>query len=196
MPRRQQPPTTATRLAACAAIAASAFATGCTSERNTRLTLADSVEISTLQPSPPQEFPPHFEPVEPSVVSIDRANWQRTEFLVPVDGIIHTPFHANHFRWADQLPRQREEYPTPESALDRTHPRAEMRQIVEGIFAPAVAASDIILFLPRTFARPYNLRISPKEIYERTPPRRVRDAPYPAQPAPQTPPEPADNQPA
>lgn len=90
---------------------------------------------------------------EISVTSMDRSAWPTRIYKVPVHGVAHYPTYAEPSFDLETIPRQRNEYPTPLSALDlqEPDPGAEAWQGVRG---QAGAAIDALLLVPRLVIRP------------------------------------------
>lgn len=133
---------------------------------------------------------------KPSVTGIDR-EWTETPLLVPND----LPAHQPRMTWSaltTDTPRSRGQYPTAQSALSLGSERHNNEQVKEAFIAPFVAASDMVLALPRFFAehrpkRPTRTGMWP---YERQPRREALTTdPVSALPPPPAPPS-APAQPA
>jgi hypothetical protein len=50
--------------------------------------------------------------------NLSRAGWQRTTVLLPIDGIEGNPTYSRTLQWTDETSRQRNEFPTPMTALE------------------------------------------------------------------------------
>ncbi len=111
------------------------------------------------------------EEAKPSISGIERT-WAEVPVLVPND----LPAHQPRMTWSHvegDTPRARGVYPTAQSALTLGSSRQNDAQVKEAILAPLVAASDVVLGLPRFFAqhRPGRPTRTVAWPYERTPRR-------------------------
>jgi hypothetical protein len=148
---------------------------GCITPANDRITLGRDVRIESLAPAParpagPELAAPVGTPItqDPSLLGLDRANWQPTTIQVPVDGIAHRPIYAKRLHIASRTARQRGEYPNGESALQLTGGSIWQQQ-AEALANPLVAASDLLLFIPRlVLVPPWRVQSSPDVAYERS----------------------------
>lgn len=141
---------------------------GCVVPANDRLAIGDSVRLEALTPQPAAApAGPSEQIVTPSLTGISRENWERTEILLPVDGTVHHPIYARRTMWADQAARQRGMNPTAASALE-LYAGSEEQQEYEALNNQFRAVTDVVLLLPRMLAwRPWGLRESPDEAYQR-----------------------------
>lgn len=90
-----------------------------------------------------------------SVVSIERENWPHISFAVPNALPAHQPVY--HYDLHENLVSVRSlgRYPTADSANQTTSWDAQREQVREAMFAPFIAAGDIVLWLPRAaYKRP------------------------------------------
>ena len=142
--------------------------TGCYTDGNSRQTLGDDVGLSIIDP----EAEVTYLDLPPSPpLNVMRTGWERTEFLVPVDGTDHVYLGRTDLPCTDQTARQRREYPTPESATD-TDGDSIKTQRREAIEAPFWAAWDCLLLLPRLIgwqAANQSRAVSPDVNYARYP---------------------------
>lgn len=163
---------------ACAALA------GCV-DSNSRVTIGETVELQTFQP--PVARPDTFTQDEPSLVGIDRENWEARTFLVPVDGTHHRPTYADPFFLTDVTRRQRGEYPSIESALDGDGSEyaagADSERFQEGVLVPLRALLDLVTIPVRLFGEPQVWEhVSPRVSYERWPRDKSSFLPPPEEP--------------
>src|ERR1051326_8370257 len=141
---------------------------GCVSPANDRLTIGESIHLESLSPQPQPPPPsPTEQLVSPSLAGISRVNWAPTPILLPVDGTDHYPIFARRTTWADKTARQRNLNPTAASALD-LYNGSETEQDYEALNNQLRAIEDVILLIPRAIGyRPWRLRRSPDEAYQR-----------------------------
>ncbi|MGE3109190.1 MAG: hypothetical protein AB7O77_12690 [Phycisphaerales bacterium] len=103
------------------------------------------VVLDTLDPS---AAPRHdYAGPTPSVVGVERDNWQPTTILVPGSTVYHhTIYTDDKPRFATDTARARGQYPTQSTALDAgtSEPRGALA--LEGLAAPIRAMSDIVRF--------------------------------------------------
>jgi hypothetical protein len=133
---------------------------------NDRLTIGDSVRFESFRPQATVMSPPEAVSV-PSLKGVSRANWERTEFLLPVDGTAHHPIYARRVRLADRAARQEGLNPTATNSLD-LYNGSEMEQEFEAADNAWRAFTDLVLWIPRMVAwRPWQTRESPDEAYQR-----------------------------
>lgn len=132
--------------------------------------------------------PTNADSAQPSVLAIDRDNWSTIAVIVPNNLPAHQPRYATNYvsNWSA---RARGEYPDDRTALNMGSDEGNRQQVVEAVAAPFVAASDIILYLPRAVmeSRPYRPTRTGTWPYERAP----RDQQL--KPVPVTPLEQPDN---
>lgn len=142
---------------------------GCISPANDRDTIGRSLRLEALDPpkaAPAQVIPAGL--VSPSVASVERDNWAKTEFIVPVDGTAHNPTYNRRSIATDKTHRQRELYPTAMTALELAsgsegqQQREAFRNVIKGV-------SDIV-FLPFRMLRraPWRTDASPDAAYARS----------------------------
>lgn len=120
----------------------------CIAVDNDRHTIGRSVPVEVV--SPPASRLDAVPADGPSVVSADRSNWQRTEYLVPIDGTYHAPQYT--FMPAPtptETRRQRGIAPTPTEALELSQTNGQ--QVAEAIAGPFVAAVEVLAMVPRMF---------------------------------------------
>lgn len=132
------------------------------------MVIGHSVRLEAIAPQPRATAPSPSEQVTaPSLTGISRANWARTEILLPVDGTAHRPIYARRTMWADKTARQRGLNPTATSALE-LFAGSEEQQEYEALNNHFRAVTDVILLLPRMLAwSPWQTRFSPDEAYQR-----------------------------
>lgn len=157
---------------ACLALAAACLAQGCVSPQNDRITIGRELKLEgfTAAPTPASiaAAPPAAEQVQaPSLVGIDRGHWERTVFMVPVDGLAHAPIYTKRVMVTDKTRRQQDRFPTALTALE-LYGGSEQQQQLEALYNQGMALADIALLLPRmVWTRPWMTRWSPDEAYER-----------------------------
>ncbi len=120
----------------------------CVAVDNDRHTIGRTVPVEVV--SPPASRLDAVPADGPSVLGADRSNWQRTEYLVPIDGTYHAPQYT--FMPAPtptETRRQRGIDPTPLEALELSQTNGA--QIAEGIADPFVAAVEVLAMVPRMF---------------------------------------------
>ena len=141
---------------------------GCISPENDRITLGNSLRLESFEASRPAEervVPAGL--VAPSVVSIERDNWRTTEILVPVDGTAHNPTYARRVIKANKTRRQRNLYPTSNTALE-LYGGSEGQQQKEALYNDFRAFTDLLFLLPRMVWRaPWRTDASPDEAFVR-----------------------------
>jgi hypothetical protein len=151
-----------------------ALLAGCVTPQNDRITQGRTVRVETLVPSPLRPAGPDIAvpvgsllPQEPSVVALDRGNWETTVFRLPVDGTAHRLTYAKRLHVASRTARQRGEYPNAETALQLSG--GSIWQQHAELANHAGAAVDLLLLLPRmVWAQPWRVRWSPDVAWERT----------------------------
>ncbi len=103
----------------------------------------------------------------PTLTGLDRSNWDRTVVAVPVDGTAHHPTYVQRLIVTDSTARQRQEYPTAESALELTQGSGET-QAWEAPLQSVQAFRDLLLGPFRLIGQPpWRVRWSPDESYAR-----------------------------
>lgn len=151
--------------------AGAAIVTGCTpfNERNT------IGAGSTIEPiagaSPDIAVDKTDDP--PSISRLERSNWPKSQFLVPVDGAGHQPTYRLDYREVLFTNRQKGLFPTPESAMDLDgKPGQEIlgEEIAETGGQPLVALGNAII-VPgwMIVSPPGRLKRSPSWNYQRWP---------------------------
>lgn len=99
--------------------------------------------------------------------SINRSGWERTEFLVPVDGTGHRPTYTAWVMLKNSTARQRGDFPTATSALELTDGFTD-EQFTESWTAPMVTFGSVFAIPVRLFVEPqWTVRRSPAMGYER-----------------------------
>lgn len=147
-------------LAACLA--------GCISPENDRDTIGRGLKLEAFEAAKaPEQAVVPADLVAPSVVSIERDNWQATQILVPVDGTAHRPTYARREDATNKSRRQRELFPTASSALALSA-GSEGQQQREMLYNQIHALSDIV-FLPfrMLWRAPWRVDASPEDAYSR-----------------------------
>ncbi len=142
---------------------------GCISPENDRDTIGRSLRLEIFEPAraaPAQVIPAGL--VSPSVASVERDNWAKTEIVVPVDGTAHNPTYNRRSIATDKSRRQRELYPTALTALDLAA-GSETQQQREAFRNALKGVADIV-FLPfRMIKRaPWRTDASPDAAYARS----------------------------
>lgn len=129
------------------ALALTALA-GCVAVDNDRHTIGRGVPIETVSP-PPSPDSRALPADGPSIAGTDRSNWQRTEYLVPVDGTYHAPSYTFGHATPTETVRQRGIDPSPVEALELSHTNGQ--QDAEALAAPVIAAAEVLAMIPRMF---------------------------------------------
>ncbi|MBX3387683.1 MAG: hypothetical protein KF768_14030 [Phycisphaeraceae bacterium] len=112
---------------------------------------------------------------QPSVVSLDRENWPVTTFAVPNALPAHQPIYRTEHHNNPHTARNLGKFPTADSVNQTTNFDGQRQQVNEAIFAPAFAAADVALLLPRAiYKRPWFVRRGgpagvPPQGYQRAP---------------------------
>jgi hypothetical protein len=158
-----------THAAATASLIALVLA-GCATPQNDRLTIGRGVQLEVFYPAE-QALAPEGGAVlaeqTPTLVLVVRSNWEPTAIVVPVDGTAHRPLWHQRVHLTDATSRQRNEYPSPLSALELTG-GSESQQQVEALANTGMAALDALLFLPSVVIYPpWRTRWSPAIAWER-----------------------------
>jgi hypothetical protein len=146
---------------------------GCIGDSNNRITLSDSVGVTSLDPSVEETYLDI--PTKP--LEIYRSNWDTVTFLLPVDGTDHTYLGRTDMPCTEATARQRGEYPTPLSALDLDGDTGDV-QAYEMVESHFWAAGDAILLVPRLIGWTLADRldaVSPDRNYERRPVSKLTD---------------------
>jgi hypothetical protein len=149
---------------ACMLAAVLTFA-GCVSPDNDRITIGHELRTGSFQTAALPE--PVAQVQTPSVTGIDRSNWARTDFSIPVDGTVHHPTYAKRVIVADRTARQRGQYPTASTALELWGGSAD-EQEWEALLNQLRSLGDLVLLpLNVILQRPWVRRMSPDIAYER-----------------------------
>lgn len=154
------------------AIAVAILAGGCISPQNDRAVIGTDLRLEALMPVAPstatKEVPASSLALrQPSVISVDRTNWQPMILMVPVDGTAHNPSYVRHVVFASSTARQRRDYPTILSSLELTG-GSETDQQFEAVSNWGMGALDILMIIPRMIIQaPTRTRWSPSEAYAR-----------------------------
>ncbi|HVZ94712.1 MAG TPA: hypothetical protein VG797_09400 [Phycisphaerales bacterium] len=125
---------------------------GCAPINNDRLTVGGHNLTPSLSP-PPVPHETVASDSSPSLTTIDRSDWEPTHFLVPVEVVEHHPHYTElEPRYARATPRQRDEFPTTDSAFDLgADPGAQVWEMLSG---PFWGAFDVVAFIPRAVIEP------------------------------------------
>jgi hypothetical protein len=141
---------------------------GCISPENDRDTIGRSTKLENFEAAKPAEsvvVPPAL--AAPSVIGVERENWQKTVVLAPVDGTAHKPTYARRIIGTDKTRRQKNLYPTATSALELGG-GSEGQQQSEMLYNQAMALGDLIFWPFRMIWRaPWRTDASPDEAYSR-----------------------------
>jgi len=183
-PRRAIAPAAVLLLAHAAALP------GCVDANNRLSVGAEPTEIKFEALSGPQPLAAADAPADaafqrpddaPSVVSLDRANWEPRALTQPVDYTLHRPHYRVPSRYPDRLPRERGLHPTADTALDLSC-RSDNQQAWQALGAPLGAFVEGLSIPFRLIFEPQcGVWRSPDVAYERIP----SPPPAPA-PAPET----------
>lgn len=184
-----------------AALAIPALLTGCV-DANNRLAVGSSPTetikfeaISGSQPLAAGDAAPSdtaFQRADdaPSVVSLDRANWDSRVLAQPVDYTLHRPHYRVPTRYPNKIARERGDYPTAETALDLAC-RSDGQQAWQALGAPLGAFVEGLSIPVRLIFEPQcGVWRSPDLAYDRVPPAAPPAAPVEAPPGADTTPVP------
>lgn len=117
-------------------------------------------------------------PPPPSLVGIDRDNWEITYVSVPNDRVQHQPIYTRSLYENNAVARNRGLYPTALSVNQVSDESSQDAQVLEAFEAPFAAAADIILFIPRAVVNPpWETVTSGFEPYRRAPAPRASVSP-------------------
>lgn len=156
----QRTPRTAARMVLLGAAALAVG--GCAHEQNDRLRLGRCEKLPVFRVEP-HELPP----AGPSVTGLDRSDWEPVVFVVPVNGVAHSPQYRPPVFDLDTLGRQRGDFPTVLEALDKGEPDAG-EDIWLAARAHGWAVLDALALVPRLVIRPPTAtNWSPRVSYER-----------------------------
>lgn len=119
---------------------------GCVNS-NARTTVGDSVVLPAFTEAGvnPRGLPPTS---APSLEGMDRSNWSRQVFVVPVDGPEHRPLYATQLTQHNETVRQRLEFPSPTSALELSR-TSQGEQIGDAAATAGYAFWDLLAMVPR-----------------------------------------------
>lgn len=154
-----------------AAVGTATLLGGCTGEVNHSSGLGGGVELETFSDRTPVLPPPGPNGDGPSIVGIDRDNWPTRTVLAPAGNVEHYPTYTSGLapRYARDLPRQRGEFPTEDSALDTWTGRSRLPLATEGLAAPFYAGFDILAAPVRFFMAPPWVVVNSPGWRQRTP---------------------------
>lgn len=125
------------------------------------------------------------EPPPPSLVAIERTNWDIMVVSVPNDRAEHQPIYTRSLYENDAVARNRGLYPTATSVNQVSDKSSQDAQVLEAAEAPFAAAADIILFIPRAVMNPpWETVRNGFEPYRRVPAPRASVSPVLTQPKP------------
>lgn len=150
--------------------------TGCAVEDNYRLAVGDSVPLQALPPVVADERTGMIGSSDhdaipgdgPSIVGLDRGNFEPVQFLVPIDKTYHHPHYTLPITTLDSQARQRGEFPTHESVLEQNEPSA-LETLYEYVAVPAWSIVEFAWMVPSlVFNGPWTTTSSPDEITGRT----------------------------
>lgn len=119
---------------------------GCVNS-NARTTVGDSVVLPAFTEAGvnPRGLPPTS---APSLEGMDRGNWSRQVFVVPVDGPEYRPLYATQLTQHNDTVRQRLEFPSPTSALELSR-TSQGEQIGDAAASAGYALWDLLAMVPR-----------------------------------------------
>ncbi|MBC7836085.1 MAG: hypothetical protein H7Y88_13445 [Phycisphaerales bacterium] len=153
---------------AAAALAIPLALAACAGPLNHDTAIGDQIVLPALSPAPIDPEP--AEPSQPSLTSLSRDNWEPQMFAVPPNTIEHQPTYSSHARVADEMARQRGEYPTEDTAVLNSGDKSRWYQVGEAILEPFASALDIVMFIPRALVKhPWETESSPRDAYQRAP---------------------------
>ena len=150
-----------------AALSVLILLSGCVVADNDRHTIGRSVPVEAVTPGAAGRDGPL--PADgPSLAGLGREHWQRTEYLVPIDGTYHAPHYTFAHPTRLDEDRQRGITPSPASALNLG--ASNGGQAGELLAAPVVAAAELLAMVPRMFFEwPWVAQHSPSQRpYQRT----------------------------
>lgn len=105
----------------------------------------------------------------PSVVSLDRANWEPRSLDQPVDYTLHRPHYRAVTTYPNRLPRERGEFPTAITALDLSC-ESDDQQAWHALTAPFGAMLEGLAIPFRLIVEPQTtVWRSPDQAYQRVP---------------------------
>lgn len=124
---------------------------GCVAVENDAHRIGGTVPVEAVS------APPHGGDVvlpadSPSLVDLDRGNWQSTPYLVPIANTYHWPQYRFEDPVLHKTNRQRGVAPDAARALELSQSNAEMAG--EAVVAPALAIADAFWIVPRMLVRP------------------------------------------
>lgn len=155
------------RTVIAAAVLGSLVLAGCISPQNDRDVIGRDVRLESLSPVETTEAPPTTGLQQSSLTGINRANWSRVTFMLPVDGTAHNPSYSRRVYLADKTARQRRESPTALNALELTG-GSESSQQWEAPVNIGWSLLDVVLLVPgMIWQAPWSTRYSPDEAYAR-----------------------------
>ena len=154
------------RAAAAALIVAAATLGGCV-DSNQRSTIGTTVKPKALEPG----LGTMRENDGPSLVSINRSEWETVVFEVPSDGVGHRPTYRTYWLTDQSNARKRGEFPTAMTAFD-TGRSGDWSQTQEAMLAPINSVFDAASIPVLLFVEPQTReQTSPYRAFERTPKR-------------------------
>lgn len=114
---------------------------------NARTTVGDSVVLPAFTEAGvnPRGLPPTS---APSLEGMDRSNWSRQVFVVPVDGPEYRPLYATQLTQHNDTVRQRLEFPSPTSALELSR-TSQGEQMGDAAASAGYAFWDLLAMVPR-----------------------------------------------
>ncbi len=159
-----------------AALAATALLlTGCTDNKNLRLTIGDSIPLESFPPevvevqldesgNPLPQTPPADD--QATARGLDRSNFAPIVYHVPIDGTRHEAHGIDRLPLTNETARQRGEFPTATSALETGGPSSTRRQIAEALLQPVYVVGGVVSSL---IVSSSGARTSPAGLSERAP---------------------------
>ncbi len=112
-------------------------------ENNTRGRLGDTLDLPLLADGSGVPTLAVVDGATPSLTGLDRSNWARLNFEVPIDGVEHRPLYTTNREKPTRTARSKGAFPSPRSSLEeRGATRGE--QYAESFLSPIYAAWDFI----------------------------------------------------
>ncbi len=139
--------------AVLAAATLALLASGCTENRNQRITIGSDVPLASF---PPEVIEPELDqdgnPVPPTPPAddaatargLDRSNFEPLVYRVPIDGTRHELHGIDRLAWPSETARQRGEFPTVITALETGSGPSTRSQALEILAQPVIAAGGLL----------------------------------------------------
>ena len=155
-------------------LGAAALLTGCAADHNARPVLAGTQIVPAI-PSPfsTRELDADLpDPTGAPLTRVDRADWDRIEYVAAFDGVAHDQIWRGYVRHNTTQARAPGLAPTQVTALELPKDGG-LRVIVETLRAHSKAIADVFVLPIRAIIHPPGTRsVSPDLLYKRTQPDR------------------------